>query len=250
MPVAWSRFWVSQSAPPPNPLLELVFTLVLPSIALDRFSKPESLGPFWALVAGLAFPVAFGAWCFFTKRGWNVFSVIGLVTILLSGGLGLLKLDAFWIGMKESLIATAVGVSFPLSHYFGRPLMHSLVMQPQLLNVKVLQESLADAPRRAAFDRALFRASCMMGLSMVGSAVANFLLAVWILGDKEPGSEAFVKGLGRLNWVSTVVLGVPMMAVMLVVFIWLLRQIQRITGLERDDLLNPGRTVRSQVTPE
>jgi hypothetical protein len=41
-----------------------------------------------------------------------------------------------------------------------------------------------------------------------------------------------------------------MMAVMLVVFIWLLRQIQRITGLERDDLLNPGRTVRSQVTPE
>jgi hypothetical protein len=241
---------VSQSAPPPNPLIELVFTLVLPSIALDQLSKPESLGPFWALVAGLAFPVAFGAWCFWKKRGWNVFSVIGLVTILLSGGLGLLKLDAFWIGMKEGLIAAAIGVSFPLSHFFGTPLMNSLVMQPHLLNVQALQGSLTEAPKRMAFDRALFRASCFMGLSMVGSAVANFLLALWLLGGKEPGSEAFVKGLGKLNWVSAVVLGLPMMAVMLVVFIWLLRQIQRITGLERDDLLNPGRTVRRQVTPE
>ena len=79
---------MSQSAPPPNPLLELVFTLVLPSIALDRLSAPQSLGPFWALVTALVFPVAFGAWCFATKRGWNIFSVIGLVTILLSGGLG------------------------------------------------------------------------------------------------------------------------------------------------------------------
>jgi hypothetical protein len=238
---------VSQTAPPPNPLLELVFTLVLPSIALDQLSQPGSLGPFWALVAGLAFPIAFGAWCFWSKRGWNVFSAIGLVTILLSGGLGLLKLDAFWIGMKEGLIGAAIGVSFPLSHYFGRPLLQSLVMQPQLLNVTAVKGALLDAPKRSAFDRVLFHASCAMGLSMIGSAVANFLLALWLLAGKEPGSEAFVKGLAKLNWVSTVVLGVPMMAVMLIVFIWLLRQIQRITGLQRDDLLNPGRTVRRKV---
>jgi hypothetical protein len=241
---------VSQSAPPPNPLLELVFTLVLPSIALDQLSKPASLGPFWALVVGLAFPVAFGAWCFLTKKGWTVFSVIGLVTILLSGGLGLLKLDAFWIGMKEGLMAAAIGVSFPLSHYFKRPLINALVMQPHLLNLKAVQDSLVDAPKRAAFDRAIFRASCGMGMSMAGSAVANFFLAVWLLSGKTPGTEEFVKGLAKLNWVSALVLGVPMMGVMLFVFLWLLRQIQQITGLERDDLLNPGKTVRRQVTSE
>jgi hypothetical protein len=37
------------------------------------------------------------------------------------------------------------------------------------------------------------------------------------------------------------------MVAMLLVFLWFLRQIQRITGLQRDDLLNPGRTVRRQV---
>jgi hypothetical protein len=85
------------------------------------------------------------------------------VTILLSGGLGLLKLDAFWIGMKEGLLAAAIGVSFPLSHYFGRPLIKALVMQPHLLNMKTLEASLVGEGKRAAFDEALFRASCGMG---------------------------------------------------------------------------------------
>lgn len=239
---------MSRPAPPPNPLLELVFTLVLPSLTLDQLSKPASLGPFWALVVSLLFPVAFGAWCFWKKKGWNVLSVLGFVTILLSGGLGLLKLDAFWIGMKEGLMATAIGLAFPLSHYFGRPLINALVMQPHLLNVKTLEDSLGEEAKRSAFNEALFRASCGMGLGMVGSAVANFSLALWLLAGKEPGSEAFVKGLAKLSWVSTVVIGVPMMGVMLVVFVWLLRRIQRITGLERDDLLNPGKTVRREVT--
>jgi hypothetical protein len=35
---------------------------------------------------------------------------------------------------------------------------------------------------------------------------------------------------------------------MLLVMIRFLREIQKITGLERDDLLNPGRTVRRTVT--
>jgi hypothetical protein len=238
---------VSQTAPPPNPLLELLLTLVLPSLALDQLSEPGSLGPFWALVVSLVFPVGFGAWCLWKKTGWNVFSILGFVTILLSGGLGLLKLDAFWFALKESAMPVMLGAAFPISHRFGKPLINALFMQPHLLNVKTLEASLEVENRRRHFDAALFRASCGMGLGMTGSAVANFLLALWLLGGKDPGSEAFVKGIAKLNWVSLLVIGVPMMAAMLLVFLWFLRQIQRITGLQRDDLLNPGRTIRSQV---
>lgn len=236
------------SRKPPNPIAELVLTLVLPSLALDYLSKPESLGPFWALVVSLLFPIGFGAWCLWHKAGWNVFSVLGFVTILLSGGLGLLKLDAFWFAVKESAMPVMLGAAFPLSHRFGKPLINALVMQPHLLNLRSVNAALGDGTKRGLFEHALFRASCGMGFGMAGSAVANFLLALWILGGKEPGSEAFVKGIAKLNWVSLFVIGVPMMAVMLLVFVWLLRQIQRITGLERDDLLNPGRTVRRTVT--
>lgn len=236
---------LSHTAPPPNPLLEIVLTLVLPSVVLDQCSKPQSLGPFWALAVSLIFPLGFGAWCLWKKAGWNVFSVLGFVTILLSGGLGLLKLDAFWFAIKESAMPVMLGLAFPLTHRFGRPLINALVMQPHLFNVPTLNAALdSGAGRRAAFDSALFRASCGMGLGMAGSAVANFFLALWLLGGKEPGGEAFVKGIARLNWVSMGVIGVPMMAVMLVVFLWLMKQIQQITGLHRDALLHTGKAAR------
>lgn len=234
--------------PPPNPLAEIILTIAVPSLVLDQLSKPASLGPFWALVVSLLFPVGFGIWCLWNKKGWNVFSLLGFVTILLSGGLGLLKLDAFWFAVKESAMPVMLGLAFPITHRFGRPLINALVMQPHLLNVNALQSALGEGTRRSAFNASLFRASCGMGLGMLGSAVANFFLALWLLGGKEPGSEAFVKGIGKLNWMGLLVIGIPMTAVMMLVFIWLMRQIQRITGLERDDLLNPGTTVRHQVT--
>jgi hypothetical protein len=56
-----------------------------------------------------------------------------------------------------------------------------------------------------------------------------------------------VKGIGTLNWASLIVLGVPLMGMMLAVLVWLIRQMQRITGLDRADLMNPGRTIRRQV---
>ena len=68
-----------------------------------------------------------------------------------------------------------------------------------------------------------------------------------LLRGKEPGSEAFVKGIGTLNWASALIIGLPLCAVMLLVFLWLIRRIQSITGLEREDLMNPGHTVRRQI---
>lgn len=237
----------SQTPPPPNPLLELVLTIIVPSVVLDQLSKAERLGPFWALVVSLLFPLGFGVWCFVQKKGWNLFSVLGFVTILLTGGLGLLSLPAFWFAVKESALPIILGAAFPLSHWFGKPLISAMLMQPHIINLPVLQGALHTPERRNGFDAALFRASCGMGLGMLGSSVANFFLAMYLLGGRAPGTEDFVKGIARLNWMSMVVIGVPMMVVMMAVFFRLLKHIQNITGLERDDLLNPGTTVRRQV---
>ena len=79
------------------------------------------------------------------------------------------------------------------------------------------------------------------------SAVANYALAVRLIGGKEPGGEEYVKAIGKLNWMGTLVIGIPMVAITFVLLIWLLRRVSQITGLDRDDLLNQGTTVRRQV---
>lgn len=239
---------MSSSHPsPPNPLIEVVLTIALPSLTLDQLSKPGSVGPFGALLISLIFPLGFGLWCWWRRMGWNFFSVLGLVTILLSGGLGLLKLDAFWFAVKESAVPVMLAVAFPLSHRWGRPLLNSLLLQPRLLNLKVLNRALDDNEKRRRFQHALLRASFGMGMGLLGSAAANFFLALYLLRGKEPGGEAFVRGIGTLTWAGFLVIGVPLMGVMLLVFWSLLRSMESITGLDRNDLLNPGKTVRRQI---
>lgn len=233
----------------PNAFADLALTVVLPSVVLDQLSAPSRLGPAGALVVSLLFPVAFAAWCWWKRSGWNLFSIIGFSTVLLSGGLGLLKLDPFWFALKESAMPLALGAAFPLSHVFGKPLLKALVMQPHMINLGALDSALDTPEKNAAYQTALHHGSWGIGLATIGSAAGNFLLALHLLGGKEPGGEAFVKGIGTLNWASVLVIGLPLCAVMLLVFVWLIRKIQMITGLEREDLLNPGRTVRRQVGP-
>ncbi|HSI63827.1 MAG TPA: VC0807 family protein [Candidatus Saccharimonadia bacterium] len=233
--------------PPPNPLIEIVLTIILPSLVLDQLSKPERLGPLWALVVSLLFPLGFGVWCFVQKKGWNLFSILGFATILLTGSLGLLKLQAFWFAVKESTVPLIIGLAFPLSHRFGKPLINAMILQPHVMNLEALHGAITTPEKRTDYNQAVFRASCGMALGMVGSSIANFFLAMYLLGGKEPATEAFMKGIAKLNWMGMIVIGVPMMVVMLFVFFRLLKHLQRITGLERDDLMNPGTTVRRQV---
>ncbi len=233
--------------PQPNAIADLLLTVVLPSLVLDQLSEPARLGPSWALVVSLLFPVGFGVWCWWKKSGWNVFSILGFITILLSGGLGLLKLDAFWFALKESAMPLALGAAFPLSHFFGKPLITALVLQPQILNLRAIHATLDTPVKQKNFQTTLMHGSWWIGLAMVGCSVGNFFLAIHLLNGKEPGGEAFVKGIGTLNWASLLVIGIPLCVVMLLVFIWMVCQFQRITGLERSDIMNPGRTVRRQV---
>lgn len=232
----------------PHPLLDLGLTIILPSIALEKLSAPDKLGPVWALVVALLLPLGFGVWCYMQKRGLNFFSILGLIAVLVTGGLGLLNLNAIWFATKEALFPVFLGIAFPLSHRWGKPLVSELLLNPQLINIPLLHQALDTPEKHSAFSRLLKRASWGMTGTFLFSAAANFVLALYLLGEKAPGSEEYTKAIGRLNWAGFLVIGIPLMGVTLLLLLWLLRTLTSITGLERDDLMNQGTTVRRQVS--
>ncbi len=237
-------------APPPHPLADLLLTLVLPSVVLESLSKPERLGPAWALVLASALPVVFGVWCWHQKRGLNVFSVFGLVAVILTGGLGLMRLDAVWFAAKEALFPVILGIAFPLSHWLGSPLVRELLLNAQVVNQQALRGALTTPQRQAAFDKLLWRASWGMLATTFLSAGANFALALYLIGGKEPGSEAYTQAIGKLNWMGFIVIGVPLLGITVALMLWVMRSLRAVTGLDLEDLLNPGKTVRRQVGGE
>ena len=123
----------------------------------------------------------------------------------------------------------------------------ALLMQPQVLNVPLVRQKVSTEPAASGFQSLLKSASWQMGGIMLLSAVINFALATWLLEGKEPQTPEHNSALSKLNWGGMLVIGIPMLGAMMVIMLRFFRQLATLTGLEREDILNPGQTVRRRV---
>jgi hypothetical protein len=70
-----------------NQLIHLLITIVIPVLIMTRLNGAEQLGSVWALVVALLFPIGYQARDWYKNREIDIFSIIGFVSILLTGGI-------------------------------------------------------------------------------------------------------------------------------------------------------------------
>ncbi|NDC74191.1 MFS transporter [bacterium] len=221
-----------------NLLLNLAFNLAIPWAALSYLSKPERLGPTWALVVAVALPVAYGIWDFLARRKMNFMSILGLVSVTASGGLGLLKADGIWFAVKSGIVPALIGLAVLISARTKRPLVNELLYNEQMIDVARIDAKLAETGGRPAFERLLSQSSLLLTASFLGSGALNFLVAYLVI--KSPtGSEDFNKEMARLHVLDLFFVTVPSMGMMMFALWRLLKGIQRLTGLEIEDMFHP-----------
>lgn len=224
--------------PPPkqeNLLLNLVCNIALPSLILVRFSKPEYLGPVAGLLLALAFPLVYGIWDFARRRQTNFISVIGFVSVLLTGGLGLMKMDGFWFAVKEAAVPSIIGLAVLASMRSKRPLVRQFLLNESVMDLPRVDAALAERGNHGAFDRLLRSSSYLLALSFLVSAVLNYALARYLLRSPS-GSPEFNEELGRLNLLSWPVIVGPSMIMMMYALWRLIGGIRRLTGLAFEDI--------------
>lgn len=215
----------------PNPLIEILITLIIPSVILMKLSGDESLGAVNALLLALSFPLFWGVREFIVRRKLNLFAALGLVSILLTGGIGLLQLDTQWLAIKEAAIPGLIGVAVMVSAHTRYPLVQVLLYTPALMNVELIQQSLDERGNRQAFENSLKNATRMLGGSFFFSSAMNYFLATWIVTSPS-GSAAFNEELGRLTLMSYPMIAVPSMLIMMAVMYYLVRSIRTLAGLK------------------
>ena len=224
--------------PPPkqeNLVLNLVCNIALPSLILVRFSKPEYLGPALGLVVALLFPLGYGIWDFSRRRQTNFISVIGFVSVLLTGGLGLMKMDGFWFAVKEAAVPTILGLAVLASMRNKRPLVRQFLLNESVMDLPKVDAALEMRGNKPAFDRLLQNSSYLLALSFLVSAVLNFGLARYLLRSPS-GSPEFNEELGRMNLLSWPVIVIPSMVMMMYALWRLIGGIRRLTGLAFEDI--------------
>lgn len=222
-----------------NPLLEIVVTILLPAIVLMQLSKPERLGTTWALVLALAFPLGWGLREAITRRKLSWMALLGVVSTLLTGGIGLLKVDPFWLAVKEAAVPTLIGLVILGSNWTRWPLIRILVFNPQLFEVEKIEAALKGRGTTVPFELRLRTGTLWLAGTFFFSAVANYLLTRWIV-TSPAGSEAFNEELGRLTLLSYPIIALPSMVMMMGLMYWLAQGAKRLTGLDLGDMLRGG----------
>lgn len=238
------------TAPTPkkeNLLLNLACNIAAPTFVLMKLSSENRLGPVWALVIALVFPLSYGIYDYVVRRKTNLFSIIGLLSVLLTGGLGLFKVDGIWFAVKEAAIPLIFGAVVLISAKTKRPLVREVLYNEQVIDVAKVNAALDSRGQRLEFERLLKRASLGLALSFLLSAVLNFGLARYLL-TSPAGTEEFNAQLGRMNMLNWPVIVLPSMVVTMIVFWRLMSGLTRLTGLELDEIFKTGKPKQTDAT--
>ncbi len=225
----------------PRPLIDLLVSIVIPSIILMKFSGDEHLGATMALVVALAFPISLGLYELIRYRITNYIALLGLVSVFLTGGIGLLQLDTEWLAVKEAAIPAILGIGLMISAQLRYPLIKTLLFNPAILNTEKISRILNERGYTELFEARLLNATYLLSGTFFFSAVMNYLLATWIVTSPS-GSAMFNEELGRLTLISYPVIAIPSMLMMLAIFYFLWRSVHNLTGLKIEEVLVAAET--------
>ena len=182
-----------------NLLLNLAFNIIIPTLILTKLSGDEYLGTRMAIVIALAFPVIYGLKDFVTLRRLNFFSILGVVSILLTGGISLMELDP----VQTDRIA----------------------------------EALEENGNNKSFEKCLANAFWLVAGSFFLSSILNYILAT-VLITSQPGTVEFNEQLGKMTALSFPVIAIPAMLVLVGALFYLFRGVTKLTGLKLEEVIH------------
>lgn len=221
---------------PENLWINLLCNIFIPAVILMQLSSPDRLGPVWALIIGVSLPLGYGIYDLITRRKWNFFSILGLVSVLLTGGLGLLGISPFWFAVKEAAIPLMFGVAVLGSLYTPFPLVRTFLYNEKMIDVERVDTELDQRSHHDTFDRLLQTSTYLLAGAFFLSAALNFFLARVII-HSPGGTPEFAAELGKMLSLSWPVIMIPVMVVMMVTLWRLISGIKRLTGLKLEEIL-------------
>ena len=219
-----------------RPVVDMLISIVIPSVILMKFSGDDALGVTAALILALSFPLCWGALELLKHDRFNFFALLGLVSVGLTGGIGLLQLDQQWLAVKEASMPGLIGLAVLASTWTRYPLIRALLYNANILDVGKIQQRLEETSNCALFETRLQKATYLLSGTFFFSSLVNYTLTSWIV-TSPTGSVAFNEELGRLTLLSYPMIALPATLMMMAILYYIWRTVHDMTGLSMEELL-------------
>ena len=237
-------------------LLNILLSVLAPVMVLDHcsVSGPEfwQLGTTAAMCVALALPLGFGVWTFVQSRKVEPLTLFGLLGTILTGvvtiyantggGEAIRPDTPWWYAAKEAAIPLLLCGAVMVTARRQDSLLRVLLYSDSLFDIPTIEKQVAENKQQTAYDALLWRSSLFLGLSLVVSAVGNFILSLCFLLPvlDHPAAQQALEynyAVGRMTWWGYLVIGVPLLVTLVAVIRHLISRLETLTGLDRDRLM-------------
>lgn len=226
-----------------NPWLNLGFNIILPILILGKGANwLPFLEPWAVMVFALSFPVGYFIYDLRVRRKANGFSIIGGISVLLTGGIGLLKLSPLVFALKETAIPLIFGLAIVASLKTRNPLIRMLILNPSVMDVDKINQALDTPEKKSAFHRLLVLCTWIVASSFLVSAVLNFIISRMIVQtDPNIDQALFNAEIAKQTGVTWIVITVATLPLMIVAMWKLFAGIKQLTGYGLEDIVIDGK---------
>ncbi len=215
-------------------LVQLFVGFVIPTIILLAFSDSSKLGPLWAMIIALVFPVSLELYSLARRRKPSLMSIAAIIGILLVGLISVLGLSKDWLAIRRSALYALGAIAVFIIVRF----------KPKLIEKgldRVLEmEGVRTAGRKNKTETQLLRYSVKAGyiLSIVLAviAIASYVLTIVFI-TAPTGSSEFNAQYAELRILSIFVITLPFLIAVTGVLMYIVNKFEKLTGLSAEDLI-------------
>ena len=227
-----------------NVFLNMGFNILLPILVLNQGKKffGSYLEPYFdnvavaILIIALLFPIIYFVYDYFKRSKYNLLSIIGLISVFLTGGIGIMEIPTRWFAVKEAAIPSLLGIAVIISLKTPWPLIRTLLYNPEIIHVDKVHQALEEHGKESAFEKLLKRCTWLLALSFLLSGLINYVLARWMVVSPS-GTDAFNAEVSRMMFWSWPAIVIPSLIITTAILWLLLAGIQKMTGLKIESIL-------------
>ncbi len=219
-----------------NPLGAFI-NIVLPVAILLGLSSEDRLGAIPALLLAIGIPAASGIIELWRKRRVDVSALMGVVSVLLTGVIGVFELSTRLYAIKEAAIPLGFAALLVASNHTRFPI--STLLADMVQRRDRVRMALTTAAQEQAYRAHLEATGRVWAVIMAISGVLKFILSSLVV-TSPAGTEAFNHDLALYEIVQLPTT-FALSGLLILSLIWyVVSGTARITGLEEADILRGG----------
>lgn len=203
-----------------------------------QLSDEHRLGAMGGLLLALAFPIGFGVFEVASQKKPSLLTYLGLINVMLTGGLGIMRLEGFWFAVKEATFPLIIGLITLHSIRWRQNLAERILMTDMLWNMDKIHQTLEMGTnnKKKDFQKLLHKTTLIIAASFFLSACLNFTLA-YVLLKSPAGTPEFNQELASMQLLSYPIIVLPCLVLLSISILMLLSSLPKITGLRLEELL-------------